>query len=333
MVNYTCERCQKQFNRKSNYDYHINNKKNQCKLNIHDESTMNPTESNLNPNESNSSSKNNVKVYECKYCQNIFSTSSNLSKHIKKSCKDKKNLDEQEKIIEENKLLKNQLVQQSKDMAEQTKQIEELKRMFYEFSKKDNKRTNKNITNTSTNSNNTTNIQTQNNTNNTQNNINIILPHGKELEKIELGEVLDHMLTYDFDNMVQKLVKHIYLNDNKPQNKNFVVNDMSRNKCQFYDGEKWITGLASDLILKLFENTNSLFIDPFDKPEIEKTIEFIRKNKKYSEKYGTILKCKTYAKSLFDETEKENIDKREQLLKELKLIFYSHKDEILKISL
>lgn len=39
------------------------------------------------------------------------------------------------------------------------------------------------------------------------------------------------MLTYDFDNMVQKLVKHIYLNDKKPENKNFVVNDMSRNKC------------------------------------------------------------------------------------------------------
>ncbi len=30
MVNYTCPTCSKQFNRKSNYDYHIENKKKPC---------------------------------------------------------------------------------------------------------------------------------------------------------------------------------------------------------------------------------------------------------------------------------------------------------------
>ena len=30
MVTYTCDICSKQFNRKSNYDYHIGNKKKPC---------------------------------------------------------------------------------------------------------------------------------------------------------------------------------------------------------------------------------------------------------------------------------------------------------------
>ena len=33
MVNYTCFTCNKSFNRKSNYDYHTNNKKKPCKQN------------------------------------------------------------------------------------------------------------------------------------------------------------------------------------------------------------------------------------------------------------------------------------------------------------
>jgi hypothetical protein len=63
-------------------------------------------------------------------------------------------------------------------------------------------------------------------------------------------------------------------------------------------------------------------------------LEFIRKNKKYADKYYThIVKCNNFAKSLFDDSEKENIDKRQEILNELKLIFYSHRDEILKITL
>jgi hypothetical protein len=74
-----------------------------------------------------------------------------------------------------------------------------------------------------------------------------------------------------------------------------------------------------------------LFVDPFNEPEAIKTVEFIRKNKKYAEKYATILKCKNYAKSLFNEWDKESMENRQEILDELKIIFYNHKDEILKI--
>lgn len=64
--------------------------------------------------------------------------------------------------------------------------------------------------------------------------------------------------------------------------------------------------------------------------EAKKTVEFIRKNKKYAEKYPTILKCKNFAKGLFNEFDKDSLENRQKILDELKIIFYNHKDEILK---
>ncbi len=330
MVTHTCEICLKKFNKKSTYDYHINNKKKPCKpiiqgnsdqLQKAPKSSKNaPKSSEFAPNFSDQLVDSMVCLpsLSCEHCGKYFSKKFNLNRHLNNNrCK-----------IVQNKIKTNE--EENKKLKIE---IENLKKMFAEFTKKNKNKQNiqsQNNSNNSinSNSNNTNNIQTQNNQN-----INIILPYGKELEKIELNEVLDHMLTLDFKDMLQNLVKYIYLNDAKPENKNFVVNDLARNKCQYYDGEKWITSKANDEILKIFENANSLFTDPFDRIEIEKTIEFIRKNKKYSEKYSTILKCKNYALSLFDETDKENIEKREELLSELKFIFYSHKDEILKIKL
>ncbi len=340
MVNYTCPTCQKVFSKKYNFEMHTKNKKKPCQRNLQEfaenlqdlqdlQEFRDFKESHglYNQQISHTTLKNKKDTYYCAYCIKDFSSVYTLNRHMENSCKAKKN--HETELKEENKQLKSQIDKQAKE-------IEDLKKMFAEFSKS-NKRNSKTSHSIGTQNNTDNSINTNNSNNNTsiQNNqnINIILPYGQELEKIQLDEVLDHMLTLDFKDMLQNFVKYIYLNDSKPENKNFVVNDIARNKCQYYDGKKWITGRANDEILKIFENTNSLLTDPFDRVEIEKTIEFIRKNKKYSEKYNTILKCKNYALSLFDESDKENMEKREELLKELKLIFYSHKDEILKINL
>ncbi len=310
MVNYTCTICQKEFHKKYNFEIHMNKKK-PCKP-IAPEAPIAPSVAPILDDNKIIKSELN-----CEHCGQNFSKKFNLKRHLDGRCKKKlelEGLDNEDDTKRENKELK--------------KKIEELQKMFYEFTK-NNKTTNNKITNNTNNTDNSTNIQ-----NNTQNNnINIILPHGKELEKIELKEVLDQMLTYDFNKMLPNLVKHIYLNKDKPENQNFVVNDMARNKCKYYNGEKWITGKANEKLLGIFENTNSLFVDPFDEPEAIKTVKFIRENKKYADKYATILKCKKYAKSLFDEWDKESMESRQKILDELKLIFYNHKDEILKIEI
>ncbi len=342
MVIYTCPTCNKEFNKKSNFIEHTQLKKKPCRSIIqepprnHQEPPRNHQEPPRNHQEfqelleKNTEPDNQItKSNTCIHCGLTFTRKDALKRHIDLRCKAKK-LEEDEIVLKVKDFIK-----MEKENAQLKNEVEELKKLFFEFSKNANKttRTNKKNINQTINTQNNTNIETQNNTNNTQNNINIILPYGKELENIKLNEVLDHMVVRDFDNMLPKLVKYIYLNKDKPQNQNFVVNDIARNKCQYYDGEKWITGKANDQILKLFENTNSLITDAFDRPELEKTLKFINENKKYQSKINTILENKTFAKSLFDESDKENLDKRQEILDELKLIFYSHKDEILKISL
>ncbi len=72
MVIHTCNNCEKQFNKKSTYINHIN-KKNPCKKIINKESNKIIETPNKNM---------------CKHYSKIFSTSSNLSKHLRlKSCK------------------------------------------------------------------------------------------------------------------------------------------------------------------------------------------------------------------------------------------------------
>ncbi len=352
MVKYICPTCSKEFKQKQHYIEHTQLRKKPCQTITQNYSKILPNTQNYSQNtqknlqnsientiESTDTSQNNpndeiqsISVYDCKYCKKIFNRKYNLDRHLN-ICKVKRSEDEDEIIYlskdaktkdEENIELKNKIEKQNKE-------IEELKKLFYELAQnnKNTRKYNKKITN----NNNTTNNNTINNTQNNNANINIILPYGKELENIKLNEVLDHLAVRDFDNLLPKLVKYIYLNKDKPENQNFVVNDIARNKCQYFDGEKWITAKANDKILKLFENTNSLITDPFDRPELEKTLKFIRENKKYESKINTIIESKNFAKSLFDETEKENLDKRQEILDELKLIFYSHRDEILKISL
>jgi len=63
MVQYVCLKCGKQFNKKSNYDYHTQKRQTLCNKNII------------------------KKKYPCQFCKSNFTTKSNLSRHIKKFCK------------------------------------------------------------------------------------------------------------------------------------------------------------------------------------------------------------------------------------------------------
>ena len=59
-----------------------------------------------------------------------------------------------------------------------------------------------------------------------------------------------------------------------------------------------------------------MLTDPFDKENINKTIEFIKSNpKKFNEKWIKI--SNTYLKSLYDEDDKENMENKLKVLEEL----------------
>ena len=173
---------------------------------------------------------------------------------------------------------------------------------------------------------------TLNNQSNTINNT-IILAHGKEdLSKIELEAIMGYMSTFKHREIIPNITKYVYLNDKKPENKNFCVVDTARNKCKYFDGTKWVIGKTNDKVNKIFDNMHNMLTEPFEKENINKTIEFIKKYpKKFNEKWIKI--SNTYLKSLYDEDDKENMENKLKVLEELKLIFFNNKDEILKIKL
>ena len=114
MTLYTCNNCNKEFNRKSTYDYHIG-RKNPCKLDV--------------------SIDNN-----CLYCDKVYTTKFNLNKHLKLCVN---------KIVED----KNKLeIEELKKMFQ--KKCEELEKKVEELSKETNNITvNENSHNTTNNNN------------------------------------------------------------------------------------------------------------------------------------------------------------------------------------
>jgi hypothetical protein len=391
MVNYICKNCNKNFNRKSNYDYHINNKKKPCNqhLLISHQSSVTPQNCSVTPQQCSVTPQQcsvipqnnltylegsdkvklnnielNLKIYKCDKCDKEFKKKFNLNRHLI-TCKIQKKLQELKKKLQEPKIEpkieaktepKNNMVNIDElDIDDQTKiiltvllnqnkklleeidliksknnKLEEVINKIDKIDKIDKKKIIKtnNINTTNTNTNITTNIL--NNQSNTINNT-IILAHGKEdLSKIELETIMGCMSTFKHREIIPSITKHVYLNDKKPENKNFCVVDTARNKCKYFDGTKWVIGKTNDKVNKIFDNMHNMLTEPFEKENINKTIEFIKTNpKKFNEKWIKI--SNTYLKSLYDEDDKENIENKAKVLEELKLIFFNNKDEILKI--
>ncbi len=346
MVNYTCPTCLKEFDKKFNFDSHTKKKKNPCKpvlqefagicKNLQEFAENPPTDGktggktggnirNIQQSDDKSeqitNNKNNKteKVHICTFCDKTYSSIYTLDRHVSNSCKVKKNID-----IENNKKIEIQ----NKQIEEQSKQIQELIKIVDKLKNKSGKT--QNINHIVVNNTNNTNNTNTNNINTNTNNINI-LPYGSET-KVNLLSVLEQLANHkDMLMLIPNMAKHIYIDT--PENKNFRIVDLSRNKCEYYNGEKWVTGKTDDKIIKMFENVNNVLTGPFDKENLIKTLKFIESNKELKEKTKWINFSKGYCMSLWDETDPENIENKKKIINELKYIFFNYKDQILKIDL
>ena len=122
MVNYTCEKCKKEFIKKSHYLVHIN-KKFPC-VQFKEQIQINPDEfKKIQKLEIFNENKENNKNFSCNFCNKIFFNNSNLNKHLKNnSCKVKKLQDEEKENIFKILLAKDE---EMKALKENNKELKE----------------------------------------------------------------------------------------------------------------------------------------------------------------------------------------------------------------
>jgi len=312
MIFYICPTCKKVFNRKSNFEYHFEHRKNPCvpkeektlvqtdENKIYDEkkSITKTNNQNLSINEilfSNFNMQNTAEKNTCLYCNTTFTRNSSLQRHLNKDCKAKKSYEELEMLKEKLKTLATENEQLKKEMTEL----------------KHTKISNKNITN-NTNSNNKINNGVINNNNNTIN-VQLVQFGNENIDHIDVKEALDVYLKSTGGNIISNILKLINLNEKYPQNHNICISDLSRELVKIFDGKKFIIrkfkNIKGDIMCKLIKNTHKIV----DKIENDK---FIKKTPDVKSK----MKINNVSLKLIDgcspeDIVREEVKEKEKLLK------------------
>jgi hypothetical protein len=367
MVLRICEKCKKEFTKKSNYMTHVN-KKIPCdkylskKIDENNKIADKIVQNNLIIKKFKLKSKENnkhnliddkVDDLSCKYCLKIFCRKSVLKTHINCHCKVKKQDDinkdiifneliEKKKLEDENKLITkkyNELIEKNKLLEENKLITEKYNKLLKKTNKsKASKKPTQIIQNTQ-------NIQ---NNNVTQNNINIqIIQFGKEdLKQID-GK---HYLKIIQDNKISgskfitEIIKSIHFNPSYPQFQNIYISDINRDKCMIHNGKNWqlsyldknnniITEIIDKTVNYSYEN-NDIFREEY------KNNNFLKKRMDIMNKY--IEKCDNdYIQDMEDEDEENPSGKNKKIIKDckifkemvednVKLLLYNEKDMIVQ---
>ena len=249
MVNYICPRCNYTTHILTIYIRHLKRKKicepilsktnlqkEYIKYNIKERIQMNPKESNsesnfgfMNPNESK-------RIHFCKYCEKNYSTSSNLSKHLKK-CKDKKKTDEaNENMLELVKLLNEQKQEFKTELEKKNNQIDELIKKAG--------------------------INNSTITQNIQNNIKLLA-----YDKTDISDLTekDFIKCFNHNNMcVPHLVKRIHFNPKKPENHNVFISNLKSGHIMIYDGRKWNTFNRDEIVDDIFDDKHDILEQKYE---------------------------------------------------------------------
>ena len=269
MPTYKCERCLKEFDRKSQYDYHIN-KKFPCKIN--------PQKSTFFPQNSTQTKSIVETDLKCNYCGKVFSRSDSLNRHISGYCKVKKANDEK---MEEMMTMLIEL----KENAQKTEKIhkDEIEKLKEEVSKY------KNIVNNNTQNN----IGTQN----IQNNITFkINAYGTEdsskITVTDYKRILGRGM-----NSVPAFVEKLHFDKNIPENHNVYISNLRDEYVLMFDGKIWRLKDRDDALQQLYEDKGDILetkfeelIERLDEPTIKMFKRFLKIKDDDEEKIKVIKK-------------------------------------------
>ncbi len=343
MVKYTCPNCNKDFKQKQHFIEHTEYKKKPC---VRNETNSNLFQNNLN-NTENSINDNNVDknqdndLNKCKYCHKKFSTTFNLNKHVKNSCKVKKLENEKKENIFNSLIEIDELKQKFLEIAENNKNLikitEILQKQNDDLNKKNEdlnkkidtilKKNNKNVINNLNNNSNNTNI--------TNITISPLNAFGKEnLKSIKPDDF--YKIITDSKNTgkhcINRIVDLIHFNTNVPENMNVYMSDFNRDKYMVYNGDNWVLNQNGEMLaFEILEHLRKLF-------HLNETEEFqhkIENDKNFAKHFNVTFK--KYFNFLFDEDEtemtKEEIKKhndfKQMIENEIIIKLYNNKTNVI----
>jgi hypothetical protein len=172
--------------------------------------------------------------FVCQYCFKSLKTRPIMLRHIRKTCKEKNELDKMEEKENEN----------SKIIEKQNKVIESQSNKINKIEKKLEKSV-KQINNT----------QNNNNSNNTINNTIHINNYGEENLEMLTDEFKERCVTKPFYAILE-IIKKIHFNDDYPENKNMRIVNKRDNKIQVLDDGKWKYRYKDEAVKYAFDDSN-----------------------------------------------------------------------------
>ena len=216
MSSFECDNCHQMFKRKENLEYHV--KKSVCM-------------------------QQKEEIFECKFCQKRFTTSTSMYRHMNHTCKIKKQDDIEKSQIYERLL---RLEENNRNIVKENKQL-----------KKEVDSLRKNVVNVSKITNNTQNIN-----NGIVAHINLI-GYGKEdLSKIDKKEILKAMQS-GFDSTI-RLTETLHFNPKHPEYHNIYITNVKDKYAMMFDGKDWNLTMKDELINKIYDDKKNYIEENLD---------------------------------------------------------------------
>jgi uncharacterized C2H2 Zn-finger protein len=224
MVLYKCDKCNKEFNQKSNYIIHTNRKK-PCNINDNNKIIINEKKI----------------LYKCDKCNKEFNQKSNYLTHINRKipCNNNISIEDKYKILEN----------QNNNLIKEINEIKYKNIILEQENIKINELYNNLLDKCIKNSNNTT-----NNTNTINNTINITLTNfgNENYNKLTKDEQLKILKSNK--QCMSNLIKYLHVNDRLPQYKNICIKNLRGKGGYLYEGNKWSHCNFQNLLTILFKN-------------------------------------------------------------------------------
>ena len=219
MTKYKCKRCLKDFDRKCNYETHIN-RKIPCENYAAKCSKIEESDDN---------------TIKCNYCGREFTRISSLNVHIRERCKVKK---ENDNKLEEVMTILIELKESNKRLEENAKRNkEEIEKL---------KETNTKYANIISN--------TQNNSIGIQNNNIIFKIHAYGTEDVSHITINDYKRIFGRGmNSTPALVEKMHFDKNLPENHNVYISNLRDDYVLMYDGKIWRLKDRDDALQQLYE--------------------------------------------------------------------------------